>query len=111
MRRIRAMARSSITFVEHKVGAASPTNGSDTSTETSLGGTGLAAAKLAPDGKVYYAGYSRPYMAVVSDPNAAGTASNFNRTVCSSVMFVCIRRPESDRCVSRLSADGPSQLS
>ncbi len=49
----------------------------NTSTETSLGGTGLAAAKLAPDGKVYYAGYSRPYMAVVNDPNAAGAASNF----------------------------------
>ena len=49
-----------------------------TSTETSLGGTGLAAAKLAPDGKVYFAGYSRPYMAVVSDPNALGAASNFN---------------------------------
>jgi len=48
-----------------------------TNTETSLGGSGLAAAKLAPDGKVYYAGYSRPYLAVVNDPNAAGTASNF----------------------------------
>lgn len=48
-----------------------------TNIETSLGGSGLAAAKLAPDGKVYYAGYSHPYLAVVNNPNAAGTASNY----------------------------------
>lgn len=48
-----------------------------TSTETMLGGTGLAAAKLAPDGKVYFVGYGRPYLAVVNDPDKPGAASNF----------------------------------
>jgi hypothetical protein len=48
-----------------------------TSTETVLGGTGLAAAKLAPDGKVYYVGYGKSYLAVVNTPNAAGAAAGF----------------------------------
>jgi len=48
-----------------------------TNTETMLGGSGLAAAKLAPDGKVYYVGYGRPYLAVVNNPDSAGAASNF----------------------------------
>ncbi len=48
-----------------------------TSTETKLGGTGLAAAKLAPDGKVYYVGYGKQYLAVVNKPDLAGTASSF----------------------------------
>jgi hypothetical protein len=48
-----------------------------TGTETMLGGTGLAAAKLAPDGKVYYVGYGKTALAVVSSPNAAGTAAGF----------------------------------
>lgn len=47
------------------------------STETMLGGTGLAAAKLAPDNKVYFVGYGKPYLAVVNSPNALGTASGF----------------------------------
>jgi len=47
------------------------------STETMLGGTALAAAKLAPDGKVYYAGYGNAYLAVVNSPNNSGTASGF----------------------------------
>ena len=48
-----------------------------TNTETMLGGSGLAAAKLAPDGKLYYVGYGRPYLAVVNNPDSAGAASNF----------------------------------
>jgi hypothetical protein len=48
-----------------------------TGTETMLGGTGLAAGKLAPDGKLYYVGYSKSALAVVNDPNAAGTACGF----------------------------------
>jgi hypothetical protein len=48
-----------------------------TGTETMLGGTSLAAAKLAPDGKVYYVGYSKTALAVVSSPNAAGKAAGF----------------------------------
>jgi len=48
-----------------------------TGTETMLGGTGLAAAKLAPDGKVYYVGYGKTSLAVVNTPNAAGAAAGF----------------------------------
>lgn len=49
----------------------------DTSTETLLGGTGMAAAKLAPDGKLYWAACDKSYMGVVADPNAAGAAAGF----------------------------------
>jgi hypothetical protein len=48
-----------------------------TGTDTMLGGTGLAAAKLAPDGKVYYVGVDKQYLAVVNAPNAAGAAAGF----------------------------------
>ncbi len=48
-----------------------------TSTETKLGGTGMAAAKLAPDGKVYWAGYNKGYLGVVDQPNKAGLAAGF----------------------------------
>jgi hypothetical protein len=48
-----------------------------TNTETMLGGTDLAAGKLAPDGKLYYVGYGKTALAVVNDPNAAGTACGF----------------------------------
>jgi hypothetical protein len=48
-----------------------------TSTETMLGGTGLAAAKLAPDGKVYYVGYGQTSLAVVNSPDQAGTNCKF----------------------------------
>jgi hypothetical protein len=45
--------------------------------ETMLGGTGLAAAKLAPDGKLYWVGYSKTALDVVNQPNAAGTACGY----------------------------------
>ncbi len=45
--------------------------------ETMLGGTGMAAAKLAPDGKVYWAAYSHAFMGVVAQPDQAGTACGF----------------------------------
>ncbi|MCA9590406.1 MAG: hypothetical protein KC657_34120 [Myxococcales bacterium] len=45
--------------------------------ETSLGGTGMAAAKLAPDGKVYWAGSGKSFMGVVNDPDKAGAAAGF----------------------------------
>ena len=48
-----------------------------TKTQTVLGGTNLAAAKLAPDGKVYYVGYDNAYLAVVNSPNLGGTAADF----------------------------------
>jgi hypothetical protein len=48
-----------------------------TGTETALGGTGLAASKLAPDGKLYYVGYSKTALAVVNNPNLPGAACGF----------------------------------
>ncbi|MGH7293959.1 MAG: hypothetical protein ACRELB_03450 [Polyangiaceae bacterium] len=48
-----------------------------TGTETMLGGTGLAAAKLAPDGKVYYVGYSKTALTVVNNPDAPGASAGF----------------------------------
>ena len=45
--------------------------------ETMLGGTGMAAAKLAPDGKVYWAAYNHAFMGVVSQPNVAGAGAGF----------------------------------
>jgi len=48
-----------------------------TKTETMLGGSALAAAKLAPDGKVYYVGYGKTSLAVVNYPDKAGAASNY----------------------------------
>ena len=48
-----------------------------TKTQTVLGGTNLAAAKLAPDGKVYYVGYGKSYLAVVNSPNVAGAGADF----------------------------------
>lgn len=45
--------------------------------ETMLGGTGMAAAKLAPDGKVYWAAYNHAFMGVVNQPDVAGTGSGF----------------------------------
>ena len=48
-----------------------------TGTEAVLGGTGLAAAKLAPDGKVYYVGYGKTSLAVVNTPNQPGAAAGF----------------------------------
>lgn len=46
-------------------------------TETMLGGSGLAAAKLAPDGKVYYVGYGKTSLAVVNQPDKSGAACNY----------------------------------
>lgn len=48
-----------------------------TNTETLLGGTLMAAARLAPDGKLYWAANAVGYLGVVSQPNAAGTACGF----------------------------------
>jgi hypothetical protein len=48
-----------------------------TNTDTKLGGTSLAAAKLAPDGKVYWATYNAGYLGVVNQPDAAGAAAGF----------------------------------
>ncbi|MEO7095436.1 MAG: hypothetical protein ABI175_19430 [Polyangiales bacterium] len=45
--------------------------------DTMLGGTGMAAAKLAPDGKVYWAANAKGSMGVVAEPNKAGTACGF----------------------------------
>ena len=46
-------------------------------TDTMLGGTSLAAAKLAPDGKVYWATYNSDYLGVVNQPDAPGAAADF----------------------------------
>ena len=48
-----------------------------TSTETLLGGTIMAAARLAPDGKIYWASNGATYLGVVTDPDKPGTASGF----------------------------------
>ncbi len=48
-----------------------------TNVETILGGTNLAASKLAPDHKVYFAGNGNSYLAVVNNPNALGVAAGF----------------------------------
>lgn len=48
-----------------------------TGTETMLGGSGLAAGKLALDGKLYFVGYSKPALSVVSSPDAPGAAAGF----------------------------------
>lgn len=48
-----------------------------TGTETMLGGTGLAASKLAPDGKVYFVGYGKTALDVVNNPDAPGAACGF----------------------------------
>ena len=48
-----------------------------TGTETMLGGSGLAASKLAPDGKVYFVGVGKTALDVVNTPNAAGAAAGF----------------------------------
>ena len=48
-----------------------------TNTDTMLGGTSLAAAKLAPDGKVYWATYNSDYLGVVNQPDAPGAAADF----------------------------------
>lgn len=50
-----------------------------TGIETNLGGTKWAAAKLAPDGKVYWASQSSQYLGVVNQPDAAGTAADFQQ--------------------------------
>jgi hypothetical protein len=49
----------------------------DTTTETLLGGQALGAAKLAPDGKLYWAGVDDTHLGVVNLPDAAGTAANY----------------------------------
>jgi hypothetical protein len=41
-------------------------------------GSALGAAKLAPDGKVYWAGVDKPYLAVVHQPDAPGTSAQFD---------------------------------
>ena len=48
-----------------------------TQTETMLGGTKLAAAKLAPDGKMYWVGHGKTALSVVNNPDAAGAAAGF----------------------------------
>ncbi len=48
-----------------------------TKTETLLGGTGMAAAKLAPDGHLYWAAYNSAYLGIVANPDAAGAAAGF----------------------------------
>jgi hypothetical protein len=42
-----------------------------------LGGSGLAAAKLALDGKVYFVGYGKTALTVVNAPNAPAAAAGF----------------------------------
>ena len=49
----------------------------ETDIETNLGGSGFGEVKLAPDGKMYWAGYGKPYLGVVNNPDEAGTACNF----------------------------------
>lgn len=48
-----------------------------TNIETLLGGIQMAAARLAPDGKLYWASNGYGYLGIVSQPNAAGTACGF----------------------------------
>lgn len=48
-----------------------------TSTETLFGGTIMAAARLAPDGKVYWASNGSKYLGVVSQPDQPGAAAGF----------------------------------
>jgi hypothetical protein len=48
-----------------------------TGTETALGGSGLAAGKLALDGKLYFVGYNKAALSVVSSPDAPGAAAGF----------------------------------
>jgi hypothetical protein len=49
-----------------------------TNTETQLGGSSMAAAKLAPDGHVYWAIYNSSYLGVVDQPDVAGSACGFS---------------------------------
>jgi hypothetical protein len=48
------------------------------STETQYPGTAMAAAKLAPDGKVYWAAHAAAYLAVVDQPDQPGLAAGYN---------------------------------
>ena len=48
-------------------------------TETKLGGTKMAAAKLAPDGKVYWAGHAKTHLGVVDKPDALGVQAGVFR--------------------------------
>ena len=48
-----------------------------TSTETLLGGQGLGAAKLAPNGKLYWVGVDDPYLGVVNQPDLPGVAADY----------------------------------
>ena len=49
----------------------------DSDIETQLGGSGFGESKLAPDGKLYWAGYGKPYLGVVNNPDDAGMAADF----------------------------------
>jgi hypothetical protein len=51
-----------------------------TGTETQYPGFSAAAAKLAPDGKLYWAIYNATSLAVVDQPNEPGAAANYNAT-------------------------------
>jgi hypothetical protein len=48
-----------------------------TSTETAFPGTGMAAAKLAPDGRIYWAAHAASYLAVVTQPDAPGLSAGY----------------------------------
>lgn len=49
----------------------------ETNIQTPLGGSGLGGSKLAPNGKLYFAGYGDGYLGVVNNPNEPGVAANF----------------------------------
>jgi len=49
----------------------------DTGIETLLGGNGLGASKLAPNGKIYWAGFGRTALSIVHSPNEAGADADF----------------------------------
>jgi len=49
----------------------------DLDVQTMLGGSGFGEVKLAPDGKMYWAGYGKSYLGLVNEPNLPGLAADF----------------------------------
>jgi len=49
----------------------------ETDTQTLLGGSGFGEVKLAPDGKMYWAGYGKSYLGVVTEPDLPGLSADF----------------------------------
>ncbi|MBW2277524.1 MAG: hypothetical protein JRF63_08535, partial [Deltaproteobacteria bacterium] len=49
----------------------------ETDIETNLGGSGFGEVKLAPDGRMYWAGYGKTFLGVVNNPDEAGMAADF----------------------------------